>query len=80
MHKASCDAELQDEYGNVDQEDYSDDLHEHGQDGEDLSDKCHVQENAEDVEGEERDDGRLDGLDDHLFEVVYGILQCLSVK
>ena len=41
----------------MDEEYYAYDLDEYGQDREDLADICHVEEYAEDVEGEERDDG-----------------------
>ena len=68
-------------YADVDEEYDADDLDEYGQDAEYLADICHVEEYAEDVEGEKRDDCRLDGLDDDLFEVMECILErCLLYR
>ena len=52
------------------EEDYSDDLYEYGEDGEYLSDVCHIEEYTENVERKQGNDGRIDGLDDDLFEIV----------
>ena len=53
----------------VEHEYHHDDLGKHHDDAVGLAREGHVEEDAEDVQGKQRDDGHVDGLDDHLLEV-----------
>ena len=61
-------------------EDHGDHLDKHVDDAGYLSADGHVEENTEDMQGQQRDDHGLDQLDDDLFEISEGTMQGLSLN
>ena len=64
----------------MDQEDYADDFDEDGQDGENLPGVRHVQEDSENVEGQQRNYGCLYGFHDYAFKVMGSLFERVCFK
>ena len=64
----------------MNQEDYSDDFDEDGQDGENLPGVRHVQEDSENVEGQQRNYGCLYGFHDYAFKVMGSLFERVCFK
>ena len=61
-------------------ENHADNLDEHREHTHYLAGVGHVEEDAEDVDGKQRKNHRLDGLHDDFLEVIERILQCVAVE
>ena len=61
-------------------ENYTDNFYEHNQHREHLSRIGHVEEDAEDIDGQQRQNDRPDGAHHDFLEIVHHVLQCRSVE
>ena len=80
MRKERCNDVLHDEQEYMERKYHTDNLDEYGEHAHYLTRVCHVQENTEDVDREQRKNHRLDGLHDDVLEIVERILQSLLIE